>query len=373
MKRLPTVIVGSLFALTAWGAREAPLNVDDPGYLRRQYAWFQSQNPARQQQIRRLNEEFLALPPQKQDRFTVVMQKYNSWLAGLSESNRERVIQSSPGERAKVVAQIKEEEWVASLSKADRDEIAQLDPDARRQRIKDLRTEITDRQEEWAIAQMAPSEFQQPGKIPNIFQNDRNQIEAFVVNLKTHLNDNERRSLEEAKRQADDHSHYLWYTMEIARLADLHPLLPGKPGIRDFPSLPEENRAALMKQGMRKKEDMRDFRRTAGRWPDFALEVARSAKTFNVKLPVPLGDCRKADMPPEVIKYLDTTLEPALKKTESGQADLKALEAAQGSWPEYPKMLMDLSKKYKQPVPGWSLPGPAQTWDRFRLGKNRPK
>jgi hypothetical protein len=34
---------------------------------------------------------------------------------------------------------------------------------------------------------------------------------------------------------------------------------------------------------------------------------------------------------------------------------------------------MDLAKKYKKPVPGWTLPGPPQVWDRFRAGRAKAK
>jgi hypothetical protein len=36
-------------------------------------------------------------------------------------------------------------------------------------------------------------------------------------------------------------------------------------------------------------------------------------------------------------------------------------------------MIIDLAKKYKLSIPGWSLPGPPGAWDRFRGVKARPK
>jgi hypothetical protein len=47
------------------------------------------------------------------------------------------------------------------------------------------------------------------------------------------------------------------------------------------------------------------------------------------------------------------------------------LEEAQGRWPDYPRTVMELARKYKLAVPGWTLPGPAQFWDRLRAGKGK--
>src|SRR6187401_1970286 len=66
-------------------AANAPVNPDDPAYLRRQYAWFQAQDLARQQQLRKLHAEFQQLQPDEQSRFTRTLQTYNAWLARLPE------------------------------------------------------------------------------------------------------------------------------------------------------------------------------------------------------------------------------------------------------------------------------------------------
>src|SRR4051812_28698524 len=80
-----------LAATAATAAHDVPVNPDDPAYLRRQYAWFQTQEPARQQQLRKLHAEFQNLEPDEQARQTRIMQSYNAWLARLPEADRERV------------------------------------------------------------------------------------------------------------------------------------------------------------------------------------------------------------------------------------------------------------------------------------------
>jgi hypothetical protein len=361
-------------ALVATAAHDAPVSPDEGAYLRRQYAWFRAQEPARQQQLRKLHEDFQSLPPEDQGRLTRVMQTYNAWLARLPDADRERVTAATTGAaRLEVVKEQREREWVDLLPKPYREEYAKLDVDARRQKVQEWRAEEAERREEWAIAQRTSSEFQ-PGKVPAIFTGDgRAQIDAFVANLKPNLSENERKALEEAQAAIDD-GNYFWYAFEVARLSHLHPTLPGKVGPKDWASLPEEVKKHLIdhdkhfaKKGWQ--QELKELRRSQGRWPEFALELADYCQKNNLKLPDPLGDCRKSQMPAEVREFLNKSLEPQLQRTEPGRAEQKALNDAEGKWPEYPRMIIDLARKHKLSVPGWTLPGPSQVWDRFRAGK----
>jgi hypothetical protein len=354
------------------GAHDAPLNPDDAAYLRRQYVWFQTLEPARQQQLRKLHDDFLALDDRDRDRLTRVLQAYNAWLARLPEADRRRVLDApTAAERLDVVRQFREREWVDALPRPYREEYARLDADARRQRVQEWRAEEAERREEWVLAQRHWPEFQ-PGKVPAAFAPDaRTALEAFVRNLRENLSDAERRELDEAKAAADDFGNYLWYALTVVRLADRHPILPGKVGPKTFDALPEEVKAYLIRNDPHFKKkgifpvgdgEVRDLRRAEGRWPEFALELTRYCQKKGLTLPVQLGDGRKDDMPPEVRKFLGETLEPLLRK-EKGKADLRALQDAEGKWPEYPKQIVDLARRHKVPIPGWTLPGPPQIPD----------
>src|SRR5262245_54369376 len=282
--------------LVATASHDAPVNPDDPAYLRRQYAWFRAQEPARQQQLRKLHEDFQALPPEEQARLTRVMQNYNAWLARLPDVDRARVTSApTAATRLDAVRDLREREWVDLLPRPYRDEYAQLEADARRQKVQEWRTEEAERHEEWAVAQRTSGEFQ-PGKIPAIFSGDgRAQIDAFVANLKENLSEVERKALDEAKAAIED-GNYFWYAFEVARLSHLHPTLPGKVGPKDWASLPEEVKTYLVrndkhfaKKGWQ--QELKDLRRAQGRWPEFALELADYCQKNNLKLPEPLGDC----------------------------------------------------------------------------------
>jgi hypothetical protein len=356
-------------ALVGTAAHDAPLNPDDPAYLRRQYVWFQAQEPARQQQLRRLHAEFTGLTPDEQAKLAKVMQTYNAWLARIPENERKLVLAApTAAARLEAVKQVREREWVESLPRTYRDEYAKLDGDARKQRVQEWRAEETERREEWILAQKHWGENQ--GRVPVLFQNEtRPQVEAFVTHLRENLSDAERKELDEARTAADEFGNHFWYLREVVRFADLHPPLPGHVGPKDFASLPKEVKDYLREKDphfRRKGDEVKELRKVVGRWPDYALELTRYCQKNSLKLPVPLGDCRKDQMPSEVVQFLDKVLEPQLKKSDSGRADLEVLNKTQGNWPEYPRMIVDLAKKYKLPIPGWTLPGQQQQWDKLR-------
>jgi hypothetical protein len=352
-------------------AADGSLNPDDPAYLRRQYVWFQAQDPARQQQLRKLDADFRQLPPEDQARLTRVTQVYNAWLAKLPEADRQRVLAApSAAERLDEVKRIREREWVESLPKPYREEYTALGADARQQKVQEWRNEEAERREEWALAQKHWAE-NPTGKVPPVFENERPAIEAFAAHLRENLSEPEWRSLDEARAGFDEFRLWFAFGFVLVRLADQHPIFPWKEiGSREWKELPDDVRRQFPRPG----ELPLDIRRAQGRWPKFAAEVAAYAKTKNLSVP-PLGDCRKDQMPSEVVQVIDR-LEKELKKTDAGRADLKALDEAQGKWPDYPRMVVDLARKYKQPLVGWALPTPPgqpQFWDRLRTAKGRGK
>ena len=376
---LRTLLLGIVFGLSmAMAAQESPLNPDDPEYLRRQHAWFQAQEASRQKQLRKLHAEFQELDPKSRDRYVQVMMQYNAWLARLPEADRQRVVTASSAlARLEIVRQLRELDWVKTLPAPYRAEYAKLDGDARKQKVLEWRNEEAERDEEWALALRTWDQFV-PGKVPQMFLNDgRAQIEAYVLHLKENLLEHERKALDEARGNADDFGNFFGYALELVRLSDAHPILPGKVGAKDFNSLPDSVREYLMKtdKHFRKRgamlpgEELKELRRTQGRWPEFSIELTKYAQKNKLTLPVPLGDCRKDQMPAEIKLFLDKVLEPLLKRTDAGKADLKLLTNAEGTWPEYPRIIMELAKKHKLPVAGWTLPGQPQTWDRFRSNK----
>ena len=361
--------------------RETPIDTDDTAYLRRQFHWYQSLPPQRQQQLRQLNEEFHQLDSEEQTRLTKVMQNYNIWISKLPEADRRRVLDASSGEqRLNVVAELKERDWLDSLPKATREELATLDGTARYQRMRELHAEEAEQRAKWEVAKLHWADVKNNKPLLPMFTVEgRALLEVFVGNLRQQLSDAERKSLDEARLAVDEHGNYLVYAMEIVRLSDLHPLLPCKEiGPKDYNSLPLETRMFLEKNDplFRKKkgkeEELKTINRATGRWPEFAIEITKHAQKNNLTLPKPLGDCTKDRMPDDVVLFMNKTFEPMLKKLPGGSVQLLALQKAEGKWPDYPRTLMEIAKQQKIPVPGWTLPGPPDMWDKFRV-KSKPK
>lgn len=358
---------------------------DDAAYLRRQSAWFQSQEPRRQQQLRKLHSDFQQLDPDERNRLTRVMQNYGVWLSRLPAPERDRVL-AAPNSLARLdaVRSLREAEWIESLPKPYRDVYAQLDNDARRVRAQEWRVEEAERREEWALAQRHWTEHP-AGKVPAIMQGDaRLHLDAFAGHLRENLNEAEKRDLDEARAATEDFGvgNYFSYPYLVAKLADRHPILPGAVGPKDFDSLPASVKSYLVTNDPQhfrprgivpSQAEMKELRRSQGRWPEFAVELSRYCQKRNLQLPVQLGDCRKSEMPPEVIQFLDKVLEPQLRRTNVGKSELETLNKAQGAWPDYPRTIVDMARKYNTSIPGWTLPGSPQVWERFRAGKPRPK
>ena len=357
----------ALFITATFAAHDTPLNPDDPAYLRRQYAWFRAQDPARQEQLRKLHAGFQQLPPDEQARLTRVMQNYNAWLARLPAADRQRVLSApTAAERIEVVRKLREQEWVNAQPKPYRDEYAALPEPARREKVREWRAAAAERREEWAVAQKLWAE-NPIGKTPAVFVNDRPAIEAFAGRLRENLSDAERWVLDEARTAFEEHGAWFGYGFQIVRLADQHPIFPwDRVGPREWPELPDEWKQAFPRADLPK-----DIRRAEGRWPEFAAELAAHARRKNLDLP-PLGAATRRQMPSEVVEYLTKVLEPQWRRAgEGGRADRKLLAEAEGKWPEYPRLIVDLARKYRQPVPGWTLPGQPQFWERLRAGRPR--
>lgn len=356
---------GILISALAVLAADAPLNPDDPAYLRRQYAWFQAQDPARQQQLRKLHAEFQQLPPEDQARLVRVMQAYNAWLAKLPEADRRHVLAApTPAERLEEVRKLREREWVDGQPKPYRDEYAALPDPARREKVQEWRAEEADRREEWALAQKQWAE-NPVGKTPAVIANERPAVEAFVAHLRENLTEPERKSLDEARAALDEFGAWFGYGFLIVRLAEQHPIFPwAQVGPREWSELPGEWKRAFPRQDLPK-----ELRKVKGRWPEFAAELTAHARRNNLILP-PLGEATRQRMPGEVIEVLDKGLDRQLRLAgEAGKADRKLLAEAEGKWPEYPRLIVDLARKYRQPIHGWTLPGQPQFWERLRTGK----
>src|SRR5262249_18033993 len=122
----------------------------------------------------------------------------------------------------------------------------------------------------------------------------------------------------------------------LVDLADHNPMLsPGNsPRPTRFSDLPEDVQKRFTAKVAKWPAP---GRQADGKWPDYALELTRMARTRRIPLPRPLGPARPADFPPQTRKFLENRLFPALTVEETLR-----LKGAEGQWPEYPRMLVKL-------------------------------
>src|SRR5208282_3686550 len=102
--------------------------------------------------------------------------------------------------------------------------------------------------------------------------------------------------------------------------------------------------------------------RAEGQWPDYAFAVHRFANNKKLLLVPPLGPSRQGEFTPAVQKFIRETLLPVLTNEER-----QKLKRAEGHWPLFANHVMTFSKEHLMQVPGTTLPGPSELWDRFRV------
>jgi hypothetical protein len=93
------------------------------------------------------------------------------------------------------------------------------------------------------------------------------------------------------------------------------------------------------------------------------MEYTAVARRNGITLPRQLGPCYPKQFDALVAQFIDRTLLPKLTDKEKDE-----LKAAEGKWPEYPKTLLELSKKHGLEIPLMRLPGPRELWEQARLG-----
>jgi len=156
------------------------------------------------------------------------------------------------------------------------------------------------------------------------------------------------------------------YAECLYRMAERHPGLP-KPAKTDamivrINQLPASYTRHLPKDGMPKKNR---FEQMTGKWPDFALAVHDAVKSPKVGESIPpLGPCKPGEFTEEVNSFLKDQLLPSLADPKS-KRELDTLIAAEGKWPDYPRLMMDLAKSKNMIVPGVSLPGDPGLWAKY--------
>jgi hypothetical protein len=183
----------------------------------------------------------------------------------------------------------------------------------------------------------------------------RDVFDYYHDYLKYMLSDEEKKRLIDAEKAEDRWPRFMQTFVE---LADRHPpALRGPDGPKKFAELPKEVQEKLkIKAGKLKTKDG---------WPFFALAVTKLAAGNKLILPNELWPTSKECLNPPMRKFLETKL----NHTVLTGPELRKLDEAKGHWPDYPEAIEELAKAHKLHPPWFTLPGPRERWDIYRLPK----
>jgi hypothetical protein len=357
-------------------APRAPVDTLTSVELERLENVFKTYPYARQQQLRRLDEEIAALDVPAQSRLLAALERYAIWLDRLPDAYRREVLAAPAAfERIETIRVVKARQWREGLPASVRERIQNAEGAPRDQLVADIKQQDARRRNMWEIARREWANIRTDRR-PWPFENDEStrRVHDYVdTSLRPRLSANERNELDALRRDLGAGSDWFkWYLYgnAIARLSDAHPTLPEPAAgklIKILGDLPADFVQQLRKKSGPARRQLAQHP-AAGKWPDFAEIVVHEAKDLKVPIPAGLvfGPSKLEDYQPAVRQFLETELDAKLATAE--KAELKRLETA--PWPDHSRKLMELARKHELAVPGVMPPGPPSKWDQ--VYRNRP-
>jgi hypothetical protein len=323
--------------------------------LKRDLKTFTGLSPEGQGRLRQLDEQFRLQDPATQAHLWRVLDRYATWLDHLPPSQRQQV-ESAPDARTRlaVIRRLREEEWISRLPEVKSREVKNSSPEKRAALLAEFREADRRRREEWQRA-LQPRDDAPWRRAPWRSQADlpadvRTYLTGTLIPL---LSPEEKKALEDAEGQ------WPQFGQTLLKLAENHPVgLPGPAaGPITLKGLPEEFRPRVKRL---KGADKIRVDNAEGKWPDYAVAVSEVLRKYG-PLPQELGPCHPRDFSPAAKDFIEKRLIPKLDEPEK-----EKLREAEGRWPDYPRLLLDLARRHNLPVPGMMPPGPRDFWERLR-------
>jgi hypothetical protein len=369
--------------------------------LQRDYKAFVALDAPQRDRLRKLDLDLHEQDSVTQARLGRVLERYVSWLEKQSDADRRR-IEAAVGssEKVQIIKELRENEWIRRLARVDQERIKQAtSPEERdetvsvirqeeRQRHRDLRVAVNRPPEPPVVPVVAPQPPAQappsqvppakPASPPAPKRPQPVRLAEFPAEVRDFYSHSLQYLLSEGEKDRLAAAEGQWptYARTFRELADKHPVTmpPGKKtGPRTRMELPAEWKAYYALPGgnakkplerpyphVLNKSEREELSKVMGQWPAYALMLhAAVARHKDRKMPADqLGPCKPEDFQPEVQKFLAGDLAKKLNDREQ-----KRLKDAEGKWPDYPNLVMELARKHDLRVPGTYLPGPAGLWD----------
>jgi hypothetical protein len=359
--RLAALLLFAVLAIPLWAADSGTDDLErntrllklwktDPEHyarLQRDGRLFAALPPERQEKMRRLDRELHECDSETQKRLWETLERYVAWLDQLPEAEQQQILAiADKQERITAIKAKCEQQWLERLPEKDREYLEQHPAEIARRHREDQQ-----RRQKWLHAlKLRPDLRPRPNK-PKTLEEFPADVTEFVNELLTPmLSDKEKDLLKTTQG---------WPALAqtILELSEKHPVLPPANNIPivKFEQLSDKDRRALLVKGKN------PLAKHENHWPEFALAATDLAAQNKHILSKPLGASKPAEFPPETEAFIKDHLLPAITPVEA-----EHLRLTEGQWPAYPKLLHELAKKYKLVIPGMSLPGPAELWERAR-------
>jgi hypothetical protein len=337
--------------------------------LRRDLKAFYDLPDSERDRLRRLSAELQSADNKTQTHLRGVMERYASWLERLPEADRQQIAASDRSDRVKVIRAIRDRQYLEQIPAKTREELAQLPASERVAQLSRLRAE--DRELRRSCVRLSRVRLEPPVKPPagppaNPPQLPRpTRLSEFPEDVRYYIDNVLWKQLtpaEAAQFTKAEGAPWPLLARTVLDLSEKHPVkLPGPiEGPRNFVDLPGDVKKAMPMKDLLPMQRRR-LNELNGRWPDFAIEYVAIAHRTGVTLPRQLGPCHPGQFDLRVAQFINRTLLPKLNDME--KADFKA---AEGKWPDYPRLLVEMAKKHGLEVPLMRLPGPRELWEQAR-------
>jgi hypothetical protein len=332
----------------------------DPAHterLMRNLAYFQHLSPEAQDRLRKFDRDLSDETPGMRARLRGVLERYTAWLDSLSEEQRQSV-EEAPDRKTRLerIRSLRTQQWVKQLPKAQREQLGRAADKERVDLIHKWLREDLEQRADWLAALRNWDSTHRVGRPPSRLNQLPKDVQIYYEkSLKPLLSKEDEKHLQEAE---DKWPRFLRVFVEVA---DNHPLsVLGPIGWTRVEQLP-----VILHNALKPKQRER-LEQVEGRWPDFMVtlrdELRKPAerKLFET---IRFAPSHPRDFPPTVQQFLEKRLLPALTEEEK-----KALSQKEGSWPGYPRLIVEMARRHNLTVPSEpALPNTLTIdWDRYR-------
>ncbi len=250
--------------------------------MRKDLVAFYELPPQRREELRRLHQAVQDKDQSTRQELLEGLERYADWRERLSEEERHQIVSaSSKAERLSVIRRLREEQWIRTLPKRQRDELANLPSEERARKVAQLRQEEIEKS------------YKPQWHGPTRFDDYPEDVKRFFIrHVRNKLTDTEKKQLKDAEGDGPALAHLL------PELAEHHPYLPiaphgpNPPGMAPhYASRPDQFSHEV--QGFIRNDlnpvlsdtEGKQLRAAEGKWPEYPELLHKLARQHHLFIP----------------------------------------------------------------------------------------